>query len=208
MPSPQRQPPSFSLHARSGWFSQTHPRPRQNGHLLSVTAYPASAACSTCPRCAAPARPRSKIPLHGLLACRLAPTSGARVLGSLARSGRAILVSSGEARPTLGGMGGLEAGRAGQRSAARLTRGFKLRSCAGVPNRAGRTTTSSSITRDRKEQGVQPEQEPLGQRPGSREGQAAAITGITTAHPEVAKVRTPGSCNASGGWRCEAREYR
>ena len=78
-------------------------------HHLSVTAYPASARCSTCPRCVALARPRARI---------LPPAF--RPAGSLPQSVRAFsdivigrlrhCVSCEETRPHPGGYGGLEAG--------------------------------------------------------------------------------------------------
>lgn len=49
-------------------------------------------------------------------------------------------VSSPKARPAQGGYGGLEAGRAGQQSAARPARGFKPQSCARVPRHPRRPT--------------------------------------------------------------------
>jgi hypothetical protein len=38
MPAPHMHP-SSSCHARSGWFSQTHPMPKQIGHILSIIGY-------------------------------------------------------------------------------------------------------------------------------------------------------------------------
>lgn len=122
--APQRQPPGFSLQARREWFSQTHPRPRQNGQVLSVTTYPASAAYWTCSRCALllGRAPKLLITALGLPACCHKRCARPLISSSVSSDN---CISSCEARPALGGMGSLEAGHARRRSAAAPARGFK-----------------------------------------------------------------------------------
>ena len=57
-----RAEPNSSCQAWFGWFSQTHPMPKQIGQFLSIRDYQVSATARTYPRFAIPVRPDDRTP--------------------------------------------------------------------------------------------------------------------------------------------------